>query len=197
MEAHYAKIARRREAVLADRYGDPAPVQQPVLAPKPSPGKGKRPPGDPGGVTGGASQGPSGEGLEQAQPLRRRRSEPTPAGSSSSAATSAAVASGVAAAGGSRGSARREGRGGEEKKQWRRKAEERKERAPEPPAEVWVETVVEDHNTDACGMCSKGGDLLCCDRCPRAFHVECLGVNEDDLPEGDWICHGGWRRAQL
>ena len=53
-----------------------------------------------------------------------------------------------------------------------------------------MEFAVLDHNTDVCGACSRGGDLLCCDKCPRAFHVECLGVNEEDLPDGDWVCGG-------
>ena len=56
--------------------------------------------------------------------------------------------------------------------------------------EVWVENVPEDHNTDVCGICARGGDLLCCDFCPRAFHLECIGVVEEDLPEGDWRCQG-------
>lgn len=56
--------------------------------------------------------------------------------------------------------------------------------------EIWVEVMPEDHNTDICGICSTGGDLLCCDRCPRAFHLKCLKVEEEDLPPGDWICQG-------
>jgi len=59
-----------------------------------------------------------------------------------------------------------------------------------PQEEKWVEFAVLDHNTDVCGTCGRGGDLLCCDQCPRAFHVECLGVNEEDLPDGDWVCGG-------
>jgi hypothetical protein len=61
---------------------------------------------------------------------------------------------------------------------------------PPPPEEVWVEVLPEDHNTDICGLCLKGGDLLCCDKCPRAFHLNCLQIKEEDLPEGDWICSG-------
>ena len=45
-----------------------------------------------------------------------------------------------------------------------------------------------DGNVDVCGQCSTGGDLLCCDFCPRAFHTTCLGVDEESLPEGDWAC---------
>ncbi|KAI9922781.1 hypothetical protein PsorP6_000149 [Peronosclerospora sorghi] len=32
------------------------------------------------------------------------------------------------------------------------------------------------------------GDLVCCDKCPRSFHLKCLRITENDLPEGDWQC---------
>lgn len=41
-------------------------------------------------------------------------------------------------------------------------------------------------NNDHCGMCGKGGELLCCDSCPQAFHLACLAMTE--LPPGDWFC---------
>ena len=28
-------------------------------------------------------------------------------------------------------------------------------------------------NREFCNSCKEGGDLLCCDRCPAAFHLEC------------------------
>ena len=37
-------------------------------------------------------------------------------------------------------------------------------------------------NTNWCFICSKGGNLLCCDNCPAAIHEECLGNKE---PIGD------------
>jgi hypothetical protein len=43
-------------------------------------------------------------------------------------------------------------------------------------------------NHDACEMCNKGGDLLCCDTCPCVYHMDCLVVQESDLPEGKWSC---------
>lgn len=28
-------------------------------------------------------------------------------------------------------------------------------------------------NHEYCDSCKEGGDLLCCDRCPAAFHFQC------------------------
>lgn len=32
-------------------------------------------------------------------------------------------------------------------------------------------------NNDNCDSCGEGGDLLCCDRCPCAFHLTCWQVD--------------------
>lgn len=42
------------------------------------------------------------------------------------------------------------------------------------------------HNDDECAKCGDGGDLLLCDECPRAYHLECAGLAS--IPEGSWIC---------
>ncbi|KAL9143458.1 hypothetical protein ABFS82_14G238000 [Erythranthe guttata] len=39
---------------------------------------------------------------------------------------------------------------------------------------------------DLCSICEDGGDLLCCENCPRAFHNECVGLPR--LPQGTWYC---------
>ncbi|KDO30213.1 hypothetical protein SPRG_19772 [Saprolegnia parasitica CBS 223.65] len=45
-----------------------------------------------------------------------------------------------------------------------------------------------DANLDYCSICKEDGDLVCCDKCPRSFHLLCLKMGDDDLPEGDWEC---------
>ncbi|GKV26237.1 hypothetical protein SLEP1_g35580 [Rubroshorea leprosula] len=41
-------------------------------------------------------------------------------------------------------------------------------------------------NDDLCSICLDGGDLLCCDTCPRAFHKECVSLPK--IPTGTWYC---------
>lgn len=31
----------------------------------------------------------------------------------------------------------------------------------------------DDPNEDWCAVCQNGGELLCCDRCPKVFHITC------------------------
>lgn len=42
-----------------------------------------------------------------------------------------------------------------------------------------------DDNDDLCSICADGGELLCCDNCPRAFHPECIS---EAVPQGTWYC---------
>ncbi|ESW22130.1 hypothetical protein PHAVU_005G129800 [Phaseolus vulgaris] len=41
-------------------------------------------------------------------------------------------------------------------------------------------------NDDLCIICEDGGDLLCCDGCPRAFHIDCVPL--PCIPTGTWYC---------
>ncbi|RWR86039.1 zinc finger protein [Cinnamomum micranthum f. kanehirae] len=41
-------------------------------------------------------------------------------------------------------------------------------------------------NDDLCTVCGDGGELVLCDRCPRAFHTVCLELQ--CVPEADWQC---------
>ncbi|XP_046898576.1 tripartite motif-containing protein 66 isoform X2 [Hypomesus transpacificus] len=41
---------------------------------------------------------------------------------------------------------------------------------------------------DFCAVCLIGGDLLCCDRCPKVFHLTCHVPSLLSFPTGDWMC---------
>jgi hypothetical protein len=48
-------------------------------------------------------------------------------------------------------------------------------------------------NNTKCGSCQETyhqsfSPLLLCDFCPGAYHVYCLGLDWQDLPEGEWAC---------
>jgi hypothetical protein len=47
----------------------------------------------------------------------------------------------------------------------------------------------EDQNMDVCVMCETGGSLICCDACPAAFHIKCVGETKKTLmSSADWFC---------
>ena len=46
----------------------------------------------------------------------------------------------------------------------------------------------EDGNTDLCVLCALGGSLLCCDGCPAAYHMRCIGETAKSIPQGEWLC---------
>ncbi|XP_006169550.1 autoimmune regulator [Tupaia chinensis] len=43
-------------------------------------------------------------------------------------------------------------------------------------------------NEDECAVCRDGGELICCDGCPRAFHLACLSPPLREIPSGTWRC---------
>eukprot|EP00051_Salpingoeca_urceolata_P021939 m.350950 g.350950 ORF g.350950 m.350950 type:complete len:1297 (-) comp19894_c0_seq3:68-3958(-) len=40
--------------------------------------------------------------------------------------------------------------------------------------------------TGECDVCGEAGEVLCCDGCPRVFHLECVGLR--NTPRGKWFC---------
>lgn len=48
-------------------------------------------------------------------------------------------------------------------------------------------SVVPNHyNVNWCIVCSEGGTLICCERCPSSFHTHCVGLEQE--PDGSYIC---------
>ncbi|XP_042353071.1 autoimmune regulator [Plectropomus leopardus] len=44
------------------------------------------------------------------------------------------------------------------------------------------------YNDDECAACKDGGELICCDGCPRAFHLNCVDPPLTSIPSGTWQC---------
>lgn len=42
--------------------------------------------------------------------------------------------------------------------------------------------VPHDGNDSVCGACLVGGELMCCEACPAAFHYGCAGYGEQRTP---------------
>eukprot|EP01028_Stygiella_incarcerata_P004177 TRINITY_DN1885_c0_g1_i7.p1 TRINITY_DN1885_c0_g1~~TRINITY_DN1885_c0_g1_i7.p1 ORF type:complete len:456 (-),score=109.19 TRINITY_DN1885_c0_g1_i7:83-1450(-) len=43
-------------------------------------------------------------------------------------------------------------------------------------------------NEDICVKCGLGGFLICCDGCPRVYHLGCADPPLTDVPSGTWYC---------
>nr|XP_025035531.1 autoimmune regulator isoform X5 [Pelodiscus sinensis] len=51
-----------------------------------------------------------------------------------------------------------------------------------------VDQTLNQKNDDECAMCRDGGELICCDGCPKAFHLACLVPPLTEIPSGTWRC---------
>uniref|UniRef100_A0A8C5B1Z4 Transcription intermediary factor 1-alpha n=1 Tax=Gadus morhua TaxID=8049 RepID=A0A8C5B1Z4_GADMO len=56
---------------------------------------------------------------------------------------------------------------------------------PDPPQETGPE---DDPNEDWCAVCQNGGELLCCDKCPKVYHLACHIPTLHESPSGEWFC---------
>ncbi|NXW81736.1 AIRE regulator, partial [Alopecoenas beccarii] len=56
------------------------------------------------------------------------------------------------------------------------------------PAEPLLPAALQAENEDECAVCGDGGELICCDGCPRAFHLACLVPPLPRVPSGTWRC---------
>ncbi|XP_066580399.1 transcription intermediary factor 1-alpha [Amia ocellicauda] len=46
----------------------------------------------------------------------------------------------------------------------------------------------DDPNEDWCAVCQNGGELLCCEKCPKVFHLTCHVPTLLGFPSGEWFC---------
>merc|ERR1719346_427056 len=51
-----------------------------------------------------------------------------------------------------------------------------------------VEEEEDDEHMDVCRTCKEGGEPLCCDSCPNAYHLRCIEPPLEELPEHEWTC---------
>ncbi|XP_069824122.1 tripartite motif-containing protein 66 [Dendropsophus ebraccatus] len=64
---------------------------------------------------------------------------------------------------------------------------------PEHPQECKIPTAPpkkSDHieNEDFCAVCLNGGEMLCCDNCPKVYHLSCHVPALLSFPGGEWVC---------
>ncbi|XP_061679298.1 tripartite motif-containing protein 66-like [Syngnathoides biaculeatus] len=60
---------------------------------------------------------------------------------------------------------------------------------PSPPREAAQNSGGEKKDSeDFCAVCLNGGDLLCCDLCPKVYHLACHLPSLITFPTGDWAC---------
>ena len=67
------------------------------------------------------------------------------------------------------------------------------EESSKPPSEGEEDVDVdgmdsEGEHADFCYICKDGGELLCCDICPLAYHLGCLIPPMEAIPDGEWSC---------
>lgn len=43
-------------------------------------------------------------------------------------------------------------------------------------------------NMEFCWYCKDGGELLCCEKCPLSYHIECLNPPLKQMPSSEWEC---------
>ncbi|XP_061523560.1 transcription intermediary factor 1-alpha isoform X2 [Phycodurus eques] len=70
-------------------------------------------------------------------------------------------------------------------------SDQAREPRPQPGAQPESEKSAlaeDDPNEDWCAVCQNGGELLCCDKCPKVFHLSCHIPVLSESPSGAWFC---------
>lgn len=59
---------------------------------------------------------------------------------------------------------------------------------PERTQQIPNDSIFEGEHDDECYICYDGGELLCCDYCSKAFHLQCHIPPLTKCPDGIWKC---------
>ncbi|TGZ79988.1 hypothetical protein EX30DRAFT_396580 [Ascodesmis nigricans] len=51
-------------------------------------------------------------------------------------------------------------------------------------------------NDDFCSACSGSGLIICCERCPKSFHLTCTNPPLQETPSGVWFCNECLKREK-
>ncbi|VDO11755.1 unnamed protein product [Rodentolepis nana] len=54
--------------------------------------------------------------------------------------------------------------------------------------EIEGEEFERDEHQEFCTVCRDGGELICCERCPASYHIQCLDPPLPKIPEDPWLC---------
>lgn len=73
-----------------------------------------------------------------------------------------------------------------EKLSRKERAAKKKQSTEEEAEDISVRDSNDEWEED-CYICAEGGELLCCDGCPRVFHYTCAGLRR--IPRGKTFCH--------
>merc|ERR1712045_452976 len=49
-----------------------------------------------------------------------------------------------------------------------------------------ISSGTDSQNDCFCWICHKEGDVICCETCPRVFHLKCIQM--DTAPTDEWVC---------
>lgn len=75
----------------------------------------------------------------------------------------------------------------EKEKRSRKERAVKKQQSTDDDADAIAVRDSNDEWDEDCYICAEGGELLCCDGCPRVFHYTCAGLRR--IPRGKTFCH--------
>lgn len=68
--------------------------------------------------------------------------------------------------------------------------------SPAPPICSRLADMLWQENDDFCSACSGSGLIICCERCPKSFHLTCTNPPLSETPQGVWFCNECLKREK-